>query len=114
MIIHLHIKTGEVDGGSGSFLGGGRNGGGGERHHLNVNILAEESSRPPASSELVGLELAGPEPGVETGRLSDPETAVVSEIVSGKLHPLLQPQAVVPSHIPGLSDPLKVTRQTFR
>ena len=79
-----------------------------------VNILAEKSPRPPASTELVRLKLTGPEPGVETGGISHSETAVMGRIVAGKLHPLFQTKAVVGRHIPGLSDPLEITGETFR
>ena len=81
---------------------------------MNINIFAEESPGAPATTELVGLELAGPEPGVETGGVSHSETAVMGRIGAGKLHPLLQTQAVVGRHIPGLSDPLKITGKSFR
>ena len=81
---------------------------------MNINILAEACPRSPATTELVGLELTGPEPGVETGSIAHSETAVMGRVVAGKLHPLLQTQTVVGRHIPGLPDPLEITGKTFR
>ena len=36
----------------------------------------------------------------------------MGRIVAGKLQPLLQTQAVIGRHVPGLSDPLEITGET--